>query len=179
MSSSLVDALLQRLSQEKQVRSLILGFHELRALVVATYDKGETLKEYGGTFSHGNTGNTFQDLARKVDELIVFGEPATRFVIAHEEDLIAREKSFADTFDRVQGQIDELKIIGAGIRDLSAKQSRFIDQVKMGLGTFGLIEEETHKEVARLCQADEELRALKLTMKEAKKTAKKSGAKRK
>lgn len=167
------------LRETQPVRRLILGFNELRALVVGTYDKGETLKEYGGTFSHGNTGNAFQDLAHKVDQLVSSGEPNKNFVLAFEEDLIKREKDFADTFGRIQDSLDELKVAGQTREEEINSLRVFSDKIQVALGTYGIDREETYKELHRLCEVDEELEALKLQIAEDKKTArKKAGARR-
>jgi len=166
--------LLQEFGGSKPVRKLTVGFHELRAIVVATYDKGESLKEYGGTFSHGNTGNTFQDLALFLDKLIVDGEPTTKFVIQNEEDILEREKAFSGTLTHIQSLVDELKIASNITSNRMNSLCTTLDQVKTQLGCPGEPNDVMFNELERLCKADEELRELKLTMK----TTKKSGAKR-
>jgi len=58
-----------------------IEFYQLRAAVIALFDRGEQLKKDGGTFSHGNTGNDYQDLAHYLDQLVSSSEHHHRFLI--------------------------------------------------------------------------------------------------
>lgn len=54
----------------RDIPKVELSYHELRMVVMALYNQGTMLREPQLTFAHGNTGNDYQNLARRIDHVL-------------------------------------------------------------------------------------------------------------
>lgn len=69
------------------IRVVNLTYDDLRKLVIACHNQGLFLKRPGLTFSHGNVGNEYMALAKKVDTLVQNSEPYHLFLLSHNGEL--------------------------------------------------------------------------------------------
>lgn len=69
------------------VKTVNLNFDDLRKIAIACHCHGVGLKSPGLTFSHGNVGNEYLLLAKKIDDLVQDSEPYHLFLLSHNGEL--------------------------------------------------------------------------------------------
>lgn len=146
------------------VGSVRLSFFELRAMVIAIFRYGESIK--GLTFSEGNAGNDYKDLARILDRLVVD-------LNKDESVLLMGGKALKETEDKLA----RLQEVLQSLQESTDSYSKFVGELEFALGTDGQ-QMERHQivqEVHRLVGIEENHQALlaDLEAKKAKKRGKK------
>lgn len=88
--------------------ALMLSFVELRAIAVAIYEHGKDLRVNGETFSHGNTGWDWMDLAHKIDKLVSEGEKDKMYLLCFSDNYVKAQEAAAEVEKVLRDRINEL-----------------------------------------------------------------------
>jgi hypothetical protein len=88
-----------------------ISYSSLRMIVMALHNQGEFMKSPGLTFSHGNLGNEYLELASYLDAFVADLEKKHIIVLKNNEELVAHNELDSNMFETLRKAQELVQLI--------------------------------------------------------------------